>query len=262
MRAIAILVLTTASACAPAVNARFRDAPIVWKMNDDQNIARPAERVVSASELIANAAIFDPMVRVFDHRRKRPAANVNALDEVPDSTWWQNRISAGPMTPARVARGPDVEGPPAAPLRVVATKKEGTNPGFLIADARGVRYLVKFDTVANPEQQTAANVIVNRILWTLGYNVPADHVFFFRRDQLHIDPELAARGIGDAEIDRIVAGATRRGDGAFRATAKRFGNPGADFDNAFPGFGVGHMTRIGCQGMGQQCPADCPVRRA
>ena len=211
------------SACAPAVTGRFRDAPVVWQMSDDASIAEPAERVFHSTEFIANASVFDPMWRAFHRRRMRPAANVNALDEVPASTWWTNRIGARAITADEAARGPAIDGVPRPPLTVIKAKKGGANPGFLMADSRGIRYLVKFDTPANPEQQTANNIIVNRIFWTLGYNVPADYVFFFTRDELSVAPELTRKsGVTASDIDAMLATATRRADGRFRATASQF----------------------------------------
>jgi hypothetical protein len=40
-------------------------------------------------------------------RQQIRAVNVNTLDEVPDSSWFTNRIGRGQMSVADIARGPD-----------------------------------------------------------------------------------------------------------------------------------------------------------
>ena len=40
------------------------------------------------------------------------AGNVNALDEVPDSSWFTNRLGRRPMTTEEIARGPCLGRPP------------------------------------------------------------------------------------------------------------------------------------------------------
>lgn len=208
----ATLVLGCAAAPRPA---RFHDRPPVERSDDRRPIARPAERVFDPLPYMTDALVFDPIVRAIDPPRRRPAEDTNALDEVPASTWFEDRIGARAVSPAEAARGPDTLGPPVAPFTVTRPKRGGGNPGFIAADARGVRYLIKFDTAANPEQQTGANVVVNRVLWTAGYHVPADHVVTFRRDQLRVSGELRAA------VDAILAsGAPPRG-GRYRATASQ-----------------------------------------
>ena len=40
-------------------------------------------------------------------RQRRPAQNVNTLGEVPNSSWFTNRIGATPMSVSDIVRGPD-----------------------------------------------------------------------------------------------------------------------------------------------------------
>jgi len=123
------------------------------------------------------------------------------------------------MSLAEVVKGPDVTGPPVPPYTITQAKRGGDNPGFVASDARGIDYLVKFDTAMNPGQQTATDAIVGRILWAAGYNTPAELVVHFRRDQLTLAPALRADGkITDATIDAMLKVATHRLDGAIRAS--------------------------------------------
>ena len=53
---------------------------------------------------------FDFVVNTFvkpGEKRDVRAMNVNSLDEVPDSTWFTNRIGRREMSIAEIVRGPD-----------------------------------------------------------------------------------------------------------------------------------------------------------
>jgi hypothetical protein len=211
-------------ACAtPASPGRFLDQPVVWRVDDARGIPEPAERAFYLKSTVAERMVFEPMIDSLDRPARPLAQNTNALDEAPDSTWFTNRIGVRPITAAEAARGPDVDGPPQPPFTIVKAKRGGNNPGFLMEDARGHKYLVKFDTLDNPEQQTASNVIVNRILWTIGYNVPADYVFVFRREALRVSDKARTKyGFDEAALDHMFSLVWRRPDGAYRATASQF----------------------------------------
>ena len=71
-------------------------------------------------------------------------------------------------------------GPPETPITVVQAKVGGGNPGFIIADARGVKYLAKFDPPEFPGIETTTAQVVNRLFWGFGYNVPEDYLVFLR----------------------------------------------------------------------------------
>jgi len=206
-----------ASCVTPARQGRFEDQPIVWRVDDARDIPEPTYRV--------HTTVFDKIVRAVDPPPRMPSQDTNAMDEVPSSTWFTNRIGCRMPSAAEIIAGPDVSGPPQRPLTIVEGKIEGASPGFLIDDARGIRYLVKFDTVENPEQKTAAAVIANRIFWTLGYNVPSDHLVFFTREELQLAPDIVYRDpntkrrrrLDWKRVDEILANAARRDDGAYRS---------------------------------------------
>src|SRR5678815_921484 len=54
-----------------------------------------------------------------------PALNVNSVDEVPDSSWFTNRIGGGKMTIEDIARGPDTTGGPAPGIWTVVGRPAG-----------------------------------------------------------------------------------------------------------------------------------------
>lgn len=127
--------------------------------------------------------------------------------------------------------GASAAGPPRLPLQVVAGKSGGINPGFVARDAEGRHFVVKFDTKDNPEMQTSINTIVNRIFWTLGYNVANDTVFTFQPEDLGIAQGAAIkdevgnkRPITQRDLDRVLRLAPRWPRGHYRATASEFVN--------------------------------------
>ena len=103
---------------APGGRRFYPDDPL-WRDDDMRTIPPPAEHDLSKSyEFVANT--FGETARSFG-----PALNVNTLGEVPDSSWFTNRIGQHDMTIEDVLRGPDqVTGrppasgrSPAAPMR-------------------------------------------------------------------------------------------------------------------------------------------------
>lgn len=225
-RAALLLALTLGTACASS--PRFRDAPPVWRVDDDQSIPEPEERSYEEKEYFANIFVIKRVDRLLEIRDEEAAGNANSLEEVPDSSWFQNRIGVHDLSPAQVARGLEAGGPPRAPLTIVAGKVGGGNPGFVFKDTTGRRFIAKFDTEQNPELQTSAGVIVNRIFYAAGYNVPSDHVFTFRREELKIetgatytDAQKTKQPLEQRHIDAILFTSPKRADGGYRALASQ-----------------------------------------
>lgn len=221
-----------------ASSPRFKDAPPIWRVDDDQHIAEPSAREYEAKEYFAKVFFMQRLDRTLELRDLEPAHNANSLEEVPDSTWFQNRIGVRKLAPAEVARGHDAGGPPRPPFSVVSGKVGGDKPGFVMKDVTGRRFIVKFDSLRNPEQQTAAGVIVNRALWAAGYNVPSDHVFTFARRELelapgarYIDPEERSHPFTLNKLDEILATSPRSPGDHYRALASQLleGEPKGGF---------------------------------
>ena len=99
------------------------------------------------------------------------ALDINTIDEVPDSSWFTNRIGARTLTADEVARGP-LLGLPPDPSKWVLTREKtsGAHPGFTARDARGDTWFLEFDPPYFPEGATASVAIASKIFWALGYN--------------------------------------------------------------------------------------------
>jgi hypothetical protein len=225
---VRLVALASAVSCSCGGGPLFQDAPTVWQVDDQRNIAEPHERKFNRTEYYARIYFAEQADRALRLPDEEPAWNTNSHDEVPDSTWFQNRIGARIVKPAEAARGSLQGPPPQPPFQIVSGKIGGGTPGVLIKDRLGRKFLVKRDTRANPELHSAAGAIVNRIFWTLGYNVPEDQVFELRRDQLHIEPGATYKdALGDkvpfteANVDAILAHGPPPNQGAYRALASR-----------------------------------------
>lgn len=212
-----------------AGTGRFRDRPIVWRVSDSKNIAEPEERPFDVTALALDWFVARRATRALELRDLEPAHNTNALDEIPDSSWFQNRIGLLPISPERAALGASQAGKPVLPLEVVGGKPGGANPGLVAKDARGRTFIVKFDTKENPEMQTATNAIVNRIFWTIGYNVANDTVFHFRRSDITVNEKAVAkdemgrkRKLEQGDLEETLGAAPRLADGRYRASASEF----------------------------------------
>jgi len=216
-------ILLAAAALAATPGARFRP--------DDPLRADPDRLPIAKPEEVDLSNVYDVLENTFRHRPKGrvpEAMNVNTLGEVPDSSWFTNRIGARAMTVEEIARGVTTVGPPdvTQTLTVIASKSGGITPGFTMRDARGSVYFVKFDPAAHPMLSTAADVIGSRFFHAFGYHVPQNDVAYIRREQLRIDPRATVtvgggrkRPMTEADLDRNLARAARLADGRIRIVA-------------------------------------------
>ena len=223
-RPSAILAALLAVAAAPApARPRFLPDDPVRVDPDHLPIAKPAPVELSN--------VYDVLENTLRHRprgRVAAAMNVNTLGEVPDSSWFTNRIGVRSMTVGEIVRGAATVGPPdvAGPLTVIASKSGGITPGFTMRDARGNVYFVKFDPASHPNLSTAADVIGSRFFHAFGYHVPHNDVVYIRREQLHIDPRATIRVGGGpkrpltlADLDHNLANVSQLKDGRIRIVA-------------------------------------------
>ena len=245
------------SMAAPAARAGsppLSDAPPVWEADDRGDMPMPKVRDPNLLRDGIDESFFDPIGRFFNPSRLirkagtpfgadhvAAAANVNSVDEVPNSSWFTNRIGIRPMAPEEVGRGPTQgEGPDrSAPWTVTSAKTQGVTPGFNIKDSRGQTYLIKFDPPCCPGMTISAGVISGKLFHSAGYNVPEDFVVQFRREDLVLgdkvritDLDGKKRAMTVEDLDQIMARVTAEPDGSWRAIASKFlpGKPVGPFD--------------------------------
>jgi hypothetical protein len=205
------------------------------KFYSDDPIARePESQDASAAEPWDIDLFYDLGYNLFVTGR-RPVAdvragNINTVDEVPDSSWFTNRIGTREMTDAELVRGPDDgEGPDASKWTVIREKSSGFAPGFTARDAKGGTWFVSFDPPSNPEGASGALVVATKIFYALGYNQVDSFITDVRPDGgVDIDPKATVKRPNGSrtpmtrdDLAEILERAHSRPDGSYRAAAGR-----------------------------------------
>jgi hypothetical protein len=213
-----VVAMTTTMATGP----RFSDRDPVMRAAEELNASAVRPSVI-------NAADGWNALRGAGDRTLRRALNINSIGEVPDSSWFTNRIGQRPMSIDEIVTGPDsLPAPPRGPWTIIGGKTDGITPGLRLADAEGRRFFVKFDPPGNPEMASGAEVVATKLLFALGYNVPENYIAALRREDLSIasgatfkGPDGQARHITASDIDRLLRRVARNADGSYRILASR-----------------------------------------
>jgi hypothetical protein len=173
--------------------------------------------------------VFRPFARLWAVDPGREAVNVNAIDEVPDSSWWTNRVGARAVSPEEAREGPCAGVPPldenGGPWEVFKAKPNGATPGFFIKVPDGKKYLFKVDGLEQAPRPTAADAIASRLYFLAGYNAPCNRVVFVRRSLFTIkkgakseDPWGAKVPMVERDIDAVLAKGQKAVDGRVRGS--------------------------------------------
>ena len=204
------------------------------RFHDDDPLARePESQDAAGAQPTEIGLLYELSYNLFAVTRRSPsntkAGNVNTIDEVPDSSWFTNRIGREAVDADRIARGP-VAGSPPAPERwvILREKTAGVYPGFTARDANGETWFVSFDRPSNPEGATAAVVVATKLFWALGYNQVETFITSFDPARAVIDPGATKRRPSGArtpftrdDLDEVLDRAPRNEDGSYRAVAGR-----------------------------------------
>ena len=231
-RALACLVVAGCASSSTVPAVRFANAPPVTVVNDRLDVKRPPTPYVHLHWLFNfDGQFLRPLTRALELKRHHRARGVNALDEVPDSTWFTNRIGVRDISPEELAAGPGGVGSPEPhkPWTVLSTKVGGRTVGFIIKDARGEKFLLKFDPRGFPEAETATQIIMGKLMWGFGLHVTEDYVVYLRRDDLVLAHDAVIEDLFGNEHPLDAAGVDRRlalvetaPDGSIRAMASHW----------------------------------------
>lgn len=231
MRWILVLALLL-SACGTSLR-RFPHAEPMREDPDKQPFAPTPEKYFSPFIWDgADNLVFRPVANFFAVDPAGKAVNVNALDEVPASSWFTPRLGARELTLEEIAAGPCNGAPPidpAGPWSVTGGKPDGENPGFFIKSKEGQRYLLKFDGLAQQPRATAADTIGTRIYWAAGFETPCNRIVEFDKGILQLAADAKAeKSNGKSEpmtqamIDSALERAMRLPDGRYRGNASLY----------------------------------------
>jgi hypothetical protein len=159
----------------------------------------------------------------------RRAQNLNTIDEVPDSSWFTNRLGATAIPMEDLVRGPNMGAPP-DPSKWILTREKtgGAHPGFTARDASGETWFLEFDPKHFPEGATGAVEIATKIFWALGYNQVESYITTFDPRKVEIDPTATVRRPSGArtkfthdDISVILEQVAKNADGTYRVIAGR-----------------------------------------
>ncbi len=209
----------------------------------------PEETEISYYYDVLEHSVLRPAARQLDPSRwvrrlagnPREAMNVDEADQVRlPSTWWRPRAGHHPVSVEQMLRGPGPgTGPAPGRWTVTRAKTQGVTPGFFIKDARGDRFIVKFDPPGYPEMATGADVVSSYLFWAAGYNVPDNCIVHFRAESLEIAPDAVATDelgrkapMTPAFLERLLGRVRAEPDGSYRAVASRLlaGRPLGPFE--------------------------------
>ena len=224
-----------ALACAAAsVSAQEPRGP---RFRADDPVPADDDRAVDASAARRDAlgGYADFVLNTFTttgDRRPLPAVNVNSLGEVPDSSWFTNRIGSGSLSLEDIVRGPDrASGLNVKRWVIVQGKETGAQAGFRAVDADdpdGPMYQIEFDPAGNPEMATGAEIIGTAVYHALGYNVVEVYLIDLDLAALTISPTATIEVAGRTrrftrqDLEQVLKRAARKADGRYRASAGRF----------------------------------------
>jgi hypothetical protein len=155
------------------------------------------------------------------------AGNINTADEVPDSSWFTNRIYARPVSTDEISKGPNTMDGPSGRWTIIRAKSAGVAPGFTVRDEKGETWFVAFDGKDNPVAPTAAAMVATKLFHTLGYNQVETYLTTIQPADISIDPQATVREHGgrrvivQKDIDEVLDRAARSADGSYRAIAGR-----------------------------------------
>ncbi len=249
-RCLALAWLTFGLAAQNQQGDRFLPDDPLWRDDDTMGVAKPGERGLSqVADFLENTFLRRPEGEI------AAAENVNTLGEVPDSSWFTNRIGRRVMAIEELVRGPNRGPGPdlSSAITIVRAKTEGVTPGFTIRDSRGDLYFVKFDPFRYPQLATSAEVVATKFFHAFGYHVPENHLVLLPPERLRIGPDAKltdntgkTRHMIPEDVTELLRKVPRRDDGTIQALAslalqgsplgpfRYFGTRADDANDIFP----------------------------
>ena len=214
---LVLIALLAAGGAGPTAAQRFLPDDPLWTDPDRMDMPFPEPRPANQGR-VGPVEFVRRMFRR-DGGDPPPAANVNTVQGVPNSSWYTNRHYRDPMSKAELRRGPNASPGPAAqgPWRIEGVR-EGPLPRATLRDSSGRRFELLLDAADHPEMATGAAMIGSRLLHALGYNVPHYWLRTIRPDRL---VPASDTSVTQAGIDSLLARAPGQGGGTYRAVVSR-----------------------------------------
>ena len=227
---VCIAGIAAAGAVAQTAHALLRFFP-------DDPIARDDDTVMDArgvKELELSEA-YDFLEFTFASSGDRSpirAVNVNTLGEVPDSSWFTNRIGIRDLSVAEIVSGPSkFERLDAQDWTIVRGKSPtGFQPGFRAEHPGdpGQVYQLEVDPVAHPQMATGAELIGTLIYHALGYFVEDVYLIRVEPARIRIGEKATIRDASgerrftQRDLEAILRQGARDREGRVYMSATRF----------------------------------------
>jgi hypothetical protein len=174
----------------------------------------------------ADNTFFRPLAKIWAVDPPREARNVNALDEVPDSSWFTNRINKQHPTADELARGAcrpedmlDPEQAKPGDWTIDQGKPNGASPGFRVKVGGKKKYMFKTDFAKEPERPSAAAAIGTAAYYAAGFNTSCEQVLYAPASMFKLLPGLkvtandgVTRPFDEAALARVYEQAVHKGD--------------------------------------------------
>ena len=230
-----LLVPVSVSLVACGGPARYPLKAPMTRDADEKPFAPPPREYESAFAWDgADQIVFRPISRFFAVDPAGPATNVNAYDEVPDSSWFTNRIGKSPMSANDLQRGAcddkilEPEKAKDGEWVIDQGKANGANPGFRVNIPGVGKFMLKSDPQPEPDRATGATAIAARLYYAAGYFAPCDSVVYFKPSLLKLKPGLQmtdnsgiSKPFDQAALQKVLDGASHR-DGLVRMVASKW----------------------------------------
>ena len=246
LRRLAAAACAVVAATGVSTGAAGQAAGVAGRFFPDDPISRDDDTAMDATGLkeYELSESFDFLINTFvppgDNQPIR-AVNVNTLDEVPDSSWFTNRIGVRDLPLTEIARGPGKFERLDAVDWVVTRGKGpgGFHPGFVAQHPGDPSQLfqLEVDPVDHPQMATGAELIGTLVYHALGYHV--EDVYQIRvdparitiSDKATIRDSSGRRPFNRRDLDAVLRLAARDRDGRLYLSATRFheGEPAGNF---------------------------------
>ena len=225
--------LLTGSVCALGLLNSAVSSQSLHFFSDDPIVREPESQDASKAQPYEIGSLYEMTHNLFVTSGYKPsglrAKDINTIDEVPDSSWFTNRIGTTTVTVDDIARGAN-RGAPPDPSRwvILREKTSGSHPGFTARDAKGETFFLEFDPPYFAEGATGAVAVATKIFWALGYNQVESYLTTFDPKRIEFDPKATIRRPSGArtrftqdDINSILERVARNSDGTYRVIAGR-----------------------------------------
>ena len=209
-------------------------------MQDDRrDCPQPESVTINAYAEYFNKQVSQQVEESFDLSRqlrnlfskRKEALNVNAFDEVDNSSWFTNRNAHQRMSLEALSRGPNTgNGPDTSGIWLIKrAKAEGVTPGFTIKDRHGYYYLIKFDPIGYSELASGAEVVSTKLFYAAGFFTPENYVTYFHPRILQMDDKVKytdekgrKRFMNADDLQELLGRVQHLPDGRIRALASKY----------------------------------------